>query len=61
MLHRIENITNIDQYFITCIWNDVQKRIIDFKKFMADYPQSLKFKFFNNVVKLDRYCFTKIS
>ncbi len=42
MLHRIQNITNIDLYFITCLWNDGQKRMIDFEKLMADYPKSLK-------------------
>ncbi len=42
MLNKIQNITNIDFYSITCIWNDGQKRMIDFKKIMEDYPESLK-------------------
>ncbi len=42
MLYRIQNITNIDFYSISCIWNDGQKRMIDFEKIMDDYPESLK-------------------
>jgi hypothetical protein len=42
MLHRIQNITNIDLYSITCIWNDGKERMIDFEKLMADYPEKLK-------------------
>ncbi len=42
MLYRIQNITNIDFYSKTCIWNEGQKRMIDFEKIVEDYPESLK-------------------